>query len=77
METAGIEGMTPHMLRRSVATAIHRKVSVDLAAELLGHSDPKVTIQHYIRRSELVNPATADVLDDVFAPTERDWPPAG
>ena len=67
MDLAGIEGITPHMLRRSVATAIHRQASVDLAAELLGHSDPKITIQHYIRRSEMVNPVTADLLDQAFA----------
>ena len=67
MALTGIEGVTPHMLRRSVATAIHRAASVDLAAELLGHTDPKITIQHYIRRSELVNPVTADLLDQAFA----------
>lgn len=33
----------------------------------LGHTDPKVTIQHFIRRSEMVNPATAEVLDRVLA----------
>jgi integrase len=71
MSLAGIEGVTPHMLRRSVATAVHRNASVDLAAELLGHTDPKVTIQHYIRRSELVNPLTADLLDAAFDPDKR------
>lgn len=77
MVAAGIHGVTPHMLRRSVATAIHRQASVDLAAELLGHTDPKVTIQHYIRRNEMVNPVTADVLDEVFAPIDRPPSPAG
>lgn len=67
MTLTGIENVTPYMLRRSVATAIHRESNVDLAAELLGHTDPKVTIQHYIRRSEMVNPVTADLLDTVFA----------
>ncbi|MGI9018523.1 MAG: site-specific integrase [Euzebya sp.] len=68
MKLTGIEGVTPHMLRRSVATAINREASVDLAPELLGHSDTKVTIQHYIRRNEMVNPITATLLDQVFAP---------
>lgn len=67
LKVAGIEGVTPHMLRRSVATAIHRRASVDLAAELLGHTDPKVTIQHYIKRNEMVNPVTAGLLDQAFA----------
>ncbi|WP_370324569.1 tyrosine-type recombinase/integrase [Euzebya sp.] len=66
MDLAGIEGVTPHMLRRSVATAVHAQASVDLAAELLGHTDPKITIRHYIRRSEMVNPVTADLLDHAF-----------
>ncbi|CAN5712753.1 hypothetical protein BH24ACT15_BH24ACT15_33350 [soil metagenome] len=68
MKLTGIEGMTPHMLRRSVATAIDRQASVDLAAELLGHTDPRITIRHYIRRNEMVNPVTADLLDEAFAP---------
>lgn len=66
MQLAGITGVTPHMFRRTVATAISEGSGVDLAAELLGHTDPKITIQHYIRRSEMVNPATADLLDRIF-----------
>lgn len=68
---AGIEGVTPHAFRRTVATAINDVAGVDLAAELLGHTDPKITLQHYIRRSEMVNPATAALLDAAFAPQER------
>ena len=67
MDLAEITGVTPHKFRRTVATAISEGAGVDLAAELLGHTDPKITIQHYIRRSEMVNPATADLLDRVFA----------
>lgn len=68
MKLTGIEGVTPHMLRRSVATAIDRQASVELAAELLGHTEPRITIRHYIRRNEMVNPVTADLLDEAFAP---------
>lgn len=39
---AGIEGVTPHMFRRTVATVINEQTSVNLAAELLGHTDPNV-----------------------------------
>lgn len=53
LKIAGIEGVTPHMFRRTVATVINDNASVNLAAELLGHTDPKVTLQHYIRRNEL------------------------
>lgn len=63
------------MFRRTVATVIHEQASVNLAAELLGHADPKVTIEHYIRRNEYVNPLTAELLDSAFAPLQID-PPA-
>lgn len=66
LDIAGIEGVTPHMFRRTVATAISNEAGVDLAAELLGHTDPSITIQHYIRRNELVNPKTAEMLDRAF-----------
>jgi integrase len=64
---AGIEGVTPHMFRRTVATVVNEQASLNLASELLGHTDPKVTIEHYIRRNEQVNPLTAELLDQVFA----------
>lgn len=67
LERAGIVGVTPHMFRRTVATVINDQASVDLAAQLLGHTDPKVTIEHYIRRNEHVNPLTAELLDQAFA----------
>jgi len=68
LKIAGIEGVTPHMFRRTVATVINDNASVNLAAELLGHTDPKVTLQHYIKRNELVNPLTAELLEEAFAP---------
>jgi len=64
---AGIERVTPHMFRRTVATAVNANANIELAAELLGHTDTKITVQHYIQRSELVNPATAALLDRAFA----------
>jgi integrase len=65
---AGIDGVHPHMFRRTVATVINEQASVNLAAELLGHTGPKVTVEHYIRRNEHVNPPTAELLDAAFAP---------
>ena len=65
---AGIEGVSPHMFRRTVATVINEQASLNLASELLGHTDPKVTVEHYIRRNEHVNPLTAELLDEAFAP---------
>lgn len=62
-KTAGIEGVTPHMFRRTVASVVNEQAGMNLASELLGHTDPKVTIEHYIRRNEQVNPLTAELLD--------------
>ncbi|MEV7633164.1 tyrosine-type recombinase/integrase [Microbacterium sp. NPDC089318] len=67
LDLAGISGVTPHMFRRTVATAINEQGGVELAAELLGHTDPRITIQHYIRRNEMVSPTTAEMLDRVFS----------
>jgi hypothetical protein len=36
--------------------------SVELAAKRLGDPDTKTTVLHYIRPSEVVNPATAELL---------------
>jgi len=69
---AGIEGVHPHMCRRTVATVINERASVNLAAELLGHTDPEVTVEHYIRRNEHVNPLTAELLDGVFGSVGQD-----
>jgi integrase len=66
LERAGIGGVTPHLFRRTVATAVNDHAGVELAAELLGHTDTKITVQHYIRRRELVNPATAELLERAF-----------
>jgi integrase len=53
IEPVGIPGVTPHMFRRTVATVINEKAGVDLAAELLDHTNTKITIQHDIRRNEM------------------------
>jgi len=50
---AGIEGVTPHSFRRTVATVIDRAGGADLAAELLGHIQP----------DEAVDPITAEILE--------------
>lgn len=47
--------------------AVDEQASLNLASELLGHADPKVTVEHYIRRNEHVNPLTAELLDAAFA----------
>lgn len=51
---------------------VNEQASLNLASELLGHTDPKVTIEHYIRRNEHVNPLTAELLDAAFASSHQD-----
>jgi integrase len=70
LDLAGLERVTPHMFRRTVATEVKEAATADLAAELLGHTDPRITIRHYIRRDRTVNPATAQILDRALKP---DW----
>jgi len=41
-------------------------VGLQRASELLGHNDPVITREHYIRRNETVNPITADFLEQAF-----------
>lgn len=69
MDRAGVPDVTPHRFRRTAATAINEIGGLQLASELLGHSDPAITREHYIRRNETVNPATAGYLEQAFGQT--------
>ena len=62
---AGIEGVTPHSFRRTVATVIDRAGGADLAAEMLGHTSSEITKAHYIEPEEKVNPVTAEILESL------------
>ena len=65
---AGIEGVTPHSFRRTVATVIDRAGGADLAADVLGHTSSEITKAHYIEPNEVVNPVMADILEQALAP---------
>lgn len=65
MDQAGIQGVTPHSFRRTVATIIDRAGGADLAAELLGHSSSRITKEHYIQPDEAVDPVTAEILESL------------
>ena len=62
---AGIESVTPHAFRRTVATVLDRASGPELAAELLGHTSSKITKQHYIEPDETVDPMTAEILESL------------
>jgi integrase len=61
----GIEGVTPHSFRRTVATVLDRAAGADLAAEMLGHTSSKITKEYYIQPDEAVNPVTAEILESL------------
>jgi integrase len=65
LEEAGISGVTPHSFRRTVATVLDRQGSTELAAEMLGHTSVEITKRHYIEPDEVVDPATADILESL------------
>ncbi|WP_448061798.1 tyrosine-type recombinase/integrase [Cellulomonas hominis] len=68
---AGIGGVTPHAFRRTVATVVDRAAGTDLAADLLGHTSPAITKAHYIDKDIMVDPRTAEVLEEL-APDQLD-----
>ncbi|GAA4669228.1 tyrosine-type recombinase/integrase [Gordonia humi] len=45
------EWVTPHTLRRTVATLIEREADADTAAKQLGHTSADITRRHYIERA--------------------------
>lgn len=70
LRDAGIEGVTPHAFRRTVATVLDRASGPELAAEMLGHTSSKITKEHYIEPDEAVSPLTAEILE-ALAPKGR------
>ncbi|WP_211223206.1 tyrosine-type recombinase/integrase [Propionicicella superfundia] len=65
LEEAGIEGVTLHAFRRTVATVLDRASGADLTADMLGHTSSKITKQHHIEPDETVNPVTAEILESL------------
>lgn len=65
-DKAGILNVTPHRFRRTVATTINDAAGINLAADLLGHADPAITLRHYVQRDDTVDPATAEYLEEAY-----------
>ncbi|TFV66079.1 UNVERIFIED_ORG: hypothetical protein E4P37_07870 [Bacillus sp. AZ43] len=62
---AGFSWATPHSLRRTVITLLHREGIPDVdVSDLAGHSDPNVTRRHYYGRKFMgARPTLAAALD--------------
>lgn len=59
---AGIAGVGPHVFGRTGATAINEQASVNLAAELLGHTEVDGISRNWVAR-----PPRASVEADMLA----------
>src|SRR6266511_1052753 len=62
----GLEWVTPHPFRKTVATLIAREADAKAAAEQLGHSNETITDTYYIEKAKLA-PDVSDVLQTLGA----------
>lgn len=60
----GLEWVTPHTFRKTVATLIAERVDAETAAQQLGHSSPDITRQFYIAKPAIAADV-AHVLDEL------------
>lgn len=65
LKEAGLDRVTPHAFRRTVATTLEKEAGAELAAEMLGHTSTVITKKHYIARADAVNEATAEILESL------------
>lgn len=68
LTTARIEvgEFTTHIFRRTAATLIESVAGITLASRLLGHSNEQVTRASYVVTVELVDPVTAQIMDEAL-----------
>ena len=68
LQAAGIEveEFTTHIFRRSAATLVESVAGITLASRLLGHVNEQVTRANYVVTAEMVDPVTAQIMDDAL-----------
>jgi hypothetical protein len=69
----GLDWVTPHTFRKTVATLIDRTVDSETAARVLGHSSADITKEYYIVRDRSTPDVTA-VLEGFAGSTTRTQP---
>lgn len=72
-DKAGIQGISPHSLRHTFATALYeRGISDGVIIKLTGHSDTRVLENYYIdrQRDTTIQRKAIDVLDGAFSPSK-------
>jgi integrase len=62
----GLEWVTPHTFRKTVATLIDKEANAKSAAAQLGHATEQVTKKHYIVKPALA-PDSSDILQQLGA----------
>ncbi|WP_308465239.1 tyrosine-type recombinase/integrase [Rathayibacter soli] len=60
-----LDSITPHVFRKTGATTVAELGGIGLAAQLLGHSSTAITEEFYVRMIKTVDPATADMLEQL------------
>jgi integrase len=63
----GLEWVTPHTFRKTVATLISERVDSDTAAQHLGHSSSAITPEYYIAKPAIAEDV-AHVLQEFTDP---------
>ncbi|WFE38021.1 site-specific integrase [Micromonospora sp. WMMD998] len=66
---AGLEWVTPHTFRKTVATLIDKEADTKSAAAQLGHATEQITNKHYIVKPALA-PDSSDILEQLGAGPE-------
>lgn len=61
-----VDEFTTHIFRRTAATLVESVAGISLAARLLGHASEQVTRASYVVTAELVDPVTAQIMDDAL-----------
>ncbi|WP_104190536.1 site-specific integrase [Cryobacterium sp. Y82] len=61
-----VDEYTTHIYRRTAATLIERAAGITLASRLLGHANEQTTRNSYVVTADMVDPVTAEILDEVL-----------
>ncbi len=63
----GLDWVTPHTFRKTVATLISERVDAETASQQLGHSSPAITREFYISKPAIAADV-ADALEELAGP---------
>jgi integrase len=72
----GLEWVTPHTFRKTVATLIDKEADTDHAAAQLGHGSKEITKKHYIVKPALA-PDSSHILEQLGASLTTTGPERG